>query len=232
MLNVRRGTSLVVRWLKPCTSSPSGRDSIPGLWTKIPHAARPKIKQAKSTSPGEVWWPPEALQAVSVRAGLALTFAGPKALPHLDGGAALGLWEPPTPHSRSPANTGQVWCCELWILKMTYGQHLVQRRHSGNILWKGDQIVTVSVSFWGFFPWPGPPLVLLSPALQVGPCLDLLSGHLCDSRQLSSARLRTHQGPQLPHSPFCSPIPCLSPHHSHLLCVCSVTTNSLWPHGP
>ena len=41
------GTSLAVQWLRFRASSAGGAGSIPGLGTKIPHAARPKKLKKK-----------------------------------------------------------------------------------------------------------------------------------------------------------------------------------------
>ena len=35
-----RGTSLVIQWSRPCTTSAGGMGSIPGQGTKIPHAVQ------------------------------------------------------------------------------------------------------------------------------------------------------------------------------------------------
>ena len=42
---LRRGTSLVVQWLRPHASNAGGTSSIPGRGTKIPHATQQKKKK-------------------------------------------------------------------------------------------------------------------------------------------------------------------------------------------
>ena len=62
LIKINKGTSLVVQWLRLCTSTARGTGLIPGQETKILHAGQPKKKKSEIQLSAVTEEQPTALQ--------------------------------------------------------------------------------------------------------------------------------------------------------------------------